>query len=67
MTTENNSVTKWRESVIEEGNKIINGVTDNKEVLKALNARYIRSKHLEIKDGKLQIMDKVFTTDKILK
>ena len=66
MTTENNSVTKWREAVIEEGNKIINGIT-NLEVLKALDAYYIRSKHLEIKDNKLQIMDKVFTTNKIIK
>lgn len=67
MKTENDVVTKWREAVIEEGNKIINGVTDNKEVLKALNASYIRSKYLEIKDNKLQIMDKVFTTNKIIR
>lgn len=66
MKTENDAVTKWRESVIEEGNKIINGIT-NLEALKALDANYIRSKHLEIKDNKLQIMDKVFTTDKIIK
>lgn len=66
MKTENDAVTKWRESIIEEGNKIINGVT-NLEALKALDAHYIRSKHLEIKDNKLQIMDKVFTTDKIIK
>ena len=66
MKTENDTVTKWREAVIEEGNKIINGIT-NLEALKALDAKYIRSKHLEIKDNKLQIMDKVFTTDKIIK
>lgn len=66
MKTENDTVTKWRESVIEEGNKIINGVT-NLEVLKALDANYIRSKHLEIKDNKLQIINKVFTTNKIIK
>ena len=66
MKTENDTVTKWRESVIEEGNKIINGVT-NLEALKALDTNYIRSKHLEIKDNKLQIINKVFTTDKIIK
>ena len=63
---QNSKLTKWREAVIEEGNKIINGIT-NLEALKALDAHYIRSKHLEIKDNKLQIMDKVFTTNKIIK
>lgn len=62
---ENSKVIKWREAVIEEGNKIINGIT-NLEALKALDANYLRNNHLEIKDSKLQILDKVFTTNKII-